>query len=99
MDKCCEMKGFLTFITLHLIAKGPLSGDEIRTELEKRRGTKPSPGTIYPCLKSLLNQGLIKYHKASKKEKRYQLSKEGKRALTIATKQFIQMFGDILKED
>lgn len=94
MDKCCEMKGFLTFLVLRLIAKQPMSGDDIREELAKRRGTKPSPGTIYPCLKHLVQEGLIEECDGCGKEKMYVLTKEGKQAVAAATKQFVRMFGD-----
>ena len=53
------MKGFLSFIVLKLISKKNMSGDEIRGELKKRRGSRPSPGTIYPVLKSLNQSGFI----------------------------------------
>ena len=96
MDHCCEMKGFLTFMTLKLISKNPMSGDDIRNELEKRKGTKPSPGTIYPCLKHMVSKGLIKECADCGKEKKYELTKEGKSVLTISTKRFVRMFGDML---
>ncbi len=96
MDNCCDMRGFLTFIVLKLIAKKPMSGDAIREELKKRRGTKPSPGTIYPCLKHLVQAGFIEECKDCGKEKKYVLTKEGKRALANASRQFVQMFGDLL---
>ena len=51
--KCCEMKGYLTYLILWIIGKNSMNGAEIGRELEKRRGTKPSPGTIYPALKEL----------------------------------------------
>jgi PadR family transcriptional regulator, regulatory protein PadR len=41
------------------LGKDSMNGAEISKELEKRRGTKSSPGTIYPALKELKNKGLI----------------------------------------
>lgn len=95
MDKCCEMRGFLTFLVLRLIAKKPMSGDNIRQELEKRKGTRPSPGTIYPCLKNLVEEGFIEECSDGAKEKKYALTKEGKRVVEVATRQFVRMFGDM----
>ena len=59
MQKCCDMRGFLSFLVLRLIKTQPRSGEDIRQELERRRGSRPSPGTIYPVLKSLSNNGWI----------------------------------------
>ena len=95
MPKCCEMKGFLTFLVLKLIGKKPYSGEEIRQELEIRKGTKPSPGTIYPVLKSLAANGWIKEIKSKGKEKRYHLTPSGKKELANATKRFLALFCDI----
>ena len=77
-----------------------MSGEDIRTEIEKRRGTRPSPGTIYPCLKHLVDTGLIEEEKdkvkTTGKEKKYVLTQQGKKALDTATRQFIRIFGDML---
>lgn len=93
------MKGFLNFLILRLIAKQPMSGDAIREEILKRKGTKPSPGTIYPCLKHLVQEGFIEECNNCGKEKKYVLTSQGKRAVTIATRQFIQTFGDFFNEN
>ena len=53
------MKGYLTYLILWNLRKKNMNGAEITREFEKRRGTKPSPGTIYPALKELKNNGLI----------------------------------------
>jgi len=98
MEKCCEMKGFLSFLVLRLISKGPKSGEELRREIEKRKGKRPSPGTIYPVLKSLSEDGFIEEIKDSGKEKKYKLTKEGEKEIKIATKKFLETFCD-LKED
>jgi len=98
MKKCCDMRGFLSFIVLRLINKNSMSGEELRTEIEKRKGTRPSPGTIYPVLKSLSKGGLIKETPDSGKEKRYTLTADGKKELKIATNKFIMMFSDMKEE-
>ncbi len=98
MDKCCDMRGFLAFTVLRLMAKKKMSGEDIRKELEKRKGSKPSPGTIYPVLKSLSENGWIEELKDSGKEKKYRLTREGKRELDAATRKFVAMFCD-MKED
>ena len=92
------MKGFLSFLVLRLISKGAKSGEELRQEIMKRKGTKPSPGTIYPVLKVLSEDGLIEEIKDTGKEKKYKLTKNGEKEIKIATKKFIETFCD-LKED
>ncbi len=36
-----------------------MHGQEIAEEIAKRKGERPSPGTIYPALKSLREMGFI----------------------------------------
>jgi len=98
MGKCCDMKGYLTFIVLKMISSGAMSGENIRQEIEKRKGHKPSPGTIYPVLKSLSENQLIEEVESGGKEKKYRLTLDGKRELRLAIKHFIATFCD-MKED
>ena len=98
MDKCCQMKGFLSFLVLRLISKGPKSGEELRQEIMKRKGSRPSPGTIYPVLKVLSGNGFIEEIKGSGKEKKYKLTKHGEKEIKIATKKFVETFCDMKEE-
>lgn len=75
-----------------------MSGEEIRQELEKRKGHKPSPGTIYPVLKSLSDNGWIEETPESGKVKTYNLTKSGKMELKEATKKFVSLFCDMSEE-
>lgn len=92
------MRGFLRFIVLRLISQNDMSGEDISKEIQKRKGTKPSPGTIYPVLKALSKNGLIKEIKSIGKEKKYTITKEGKKELEIATKRFVSIFCDMKKD-
>ena len=92
------MRGFLSFIVLKLISKKNMSGEDIRQELKKRKGSKPSPGTIYPVLKSLSVSGFIEEAKKSGKTKKYKLTKRGQKELRIATKKFCEIFYDMGNE-
>ena len=74
-----------------------MSGEEIRVEIEKRNGQKPSPGTIYPVLKTLSEYGWLQ-SKEHGKEKIYRLTKDGKRELAEATRRFISIFCDMGEE-
>jgi len=68
-----------------------MTGSEITQELEQRKGHRPSPGTIYPVLKKLKEQGLI----IDDQEKRYQLTPQGKQTLTDHIETFFDTFCDI----
>ena len=92
------MKGFLSFIVLKLISKKNMSGDDIRKELNARRGSNPSPGTIYPVLKSLSESGLIQEIKNGGKVKKYKLTSRGKKEINAATKKFCTIFYDMKEE-
>ena len=85
------MKGYLTYTILWLLSKESLNGAEITRELQKRRGTKPSPGTVYPALKELNEKGLI----AIDENKRYSLTKKGRKELKTGCTLFCKMFYDM----
>ncbi len=91
---CCDMRGMLSFLILFLLSKKEMSGNELAKEIEKRKGEKPSPGTIYPALKSLRESKFIK-ETSSEKEIFYTLTEEGKSALKKAKTQFCKTFADI----
>ena len=84
------MKGFLSYLILWILSKEKMCGTHIALELEKRRGTKPSPGTLYPALKELKENGLITCDKG----KAYSLTKKGEKELKIACKDFCKTFHD-----
>ena len=68
-----------------------MTGAEITIELEKRRGKKPSPGTIYPVLKHLNETNILLVDK----DKRYSLTERGKKALEAHLDSFVNTFYDI----
>ena len=96
--ECCDMRGFLSFIVLRLISKRQMSGQEISQEIKKRKGSKPSPGTIYPVLKALSESGFIEEISSKSKVKKYKLTRKGKKELGIATGKFCQIFYDMKDE-
>jgi DNA-binding PadR family transcriptional regulator len=93
--ECCDMRGLLGFLILFLLSKKPMHGQEIASELAKRRGEKPSPGTIYPALKSLKDLGFLSEEKEGKTII-YGLSPKGEKALEIAKKRFTKTFLGII---
>jgi len=91
MPHQCRMKGFLSFLILWIVNKKKMTGAEIAIELEKRKGHRPSPGTIYPVLKDLKEKGLLKIND----DKRYSLTKQGKNELEVSINSFFDTFCDI----
>jgi len=75
-------KGFLRYYVLKLLKDKPMSGSEIMEEVGKETGGrwKPSPGSVYPLLAWLQDNGYIK--EMPKEEggiKRYMLTEQGEK--------------------
>jgi len=95
--ECCDMRGMLSFFILWLLTKKPMHGQKIAEEIARRRGTKPTPGTIYPALKDLSKRGLIKREKQGKKVI-YSLTDKGREGIKKACQYFCNAFGEIFEE-
>ncbi len=93
----CDMRGMLSFQILWLLSKGDMNGERIAEEIEKRRGEKPKPGTLYPALKDLNGSGLVK-GKKSGREVVYSITKSGRAAVKVSTAYLCRSFGDIFTE-
>jgi DNA-binding PadR family transcriptional regulator len=89
-ESSCEMKGFLSLLILWMLNKHSLTGAEIAMQIAHRRGSKPSPGTIYPALKDLKEKGLI----SANKKKEYSLTKKGREELHHGLQMFCTVFSD-----
>ena len=85
------MKGFLSYLILWILRNKKMNGAEISRELETRRSTKPSPGTLYPALKELKDKGLIE----PDENKYYSLTDKGKKELDSACNFFCKAFYDM----
>ena len=73
-------KGFLRYEVLESLSEKPMSGSEIITEVEKKTDGrwKPSPGSIYPLLAWLQDDGYIKETPSQQNGmKRYTLTDKG----------------------
>ena len=73
-----------------------MHGQEIASELAKRRGEKPSPGTIYPALKSLKDAGFLSEVKEGKTII-YRLTPRGEKALELAKNRFTRTFFGVIR--
>jgi len=73
-------KGFLRYRVMQLLKERPMSGSELTSEVEKETGGrwKPKPGSMYPLLKHLLEDGLTTELPVEGGIKRYELTEEGK---------------------
>ncbi len=92
----CDMRGMLSFLILWILAQKPVHGQQIAKEIGKRKGAKPTPGTIYPALKELKRRGMIKSEKRGRTVV-YSITPKGRRSLNLACGHVCAMFGDIVK--
>ncbi|MDW7727753.1 MAG: PadR family transcriptional regulator [Candidatus Methanoperedens sp.] len=95
--ECCDMRGMLSFLIMWFLSKRPMYGEEIAQELEKMKGNKPTPGTIYPALKHLQNNGLV----TSQKDGRniiYSLTEKGATTSKQAFEYFCNMFEPVFND-
>ncbi len=74
-----------------MLRNDKMNGSEITDEMEKRRGRRFSPGTIYPVLKKLKDKGLI----IDDEEKRYSLTEKGQKELIVRIDNFFKTFHDL----
>lgn len=95
----------LGFLILFLLSKEPMHGQALADEIAKRKGEKPSPGTIYPALKNLREAGFIKEEEEGEGEEDknkdgkvivYSLTPRGVSALKLAKRRFTRTFLGIL---
>ena len=72
-------------------------GQEIAEMLGKMRGTKPTPGTIYPALRELRKHRLIDVKKEGRTTS-YSLTEKGVKELRKACEYFCFAFGEIFEK-
>jgi len=94
-SSACDMRGYLSFLILWIVSKKPASGAEIARELEKRKGCRPNPGTIYPALKELVGKKAIAVAPKGGKEKVYTITPLGKSQMETARNSFCKTFYDV----
>jgi DNA-binding PadR family transcriptional regulator len=73
-------KGFIRFHVLQALSEQPMSGSELMDRIEQHTGGnwKPSPGSIYPLLSYLQDNGYIKELPIENGLKRYEIAQSGK---------------------
>lgn len=90
-------KGLLTLRIINELSKKSLCGDDLADIIGMRRGSKLTPGTIYPALKFLRRKKLVTVRKNGRK-KIYSLTPNGKKEYAALRKNFLEMFGTIFKK-
>ena len=75
--------GEIKFVILRLLKEKPRHGYEVIKALEERMGGcyTPSPGTVYPTLQLLVDQGHIRAVEADGGRKVYEITPEGEKYL------------------
>lgn len=75
-------KGFLRHVAIQLLRHGPMSGSEIMDQILEYTDYKPSPGSIYPMLANLQEEGLVEQSPDEEPSlKRYSLTEAGQAEL------------------
>lgn len=91
--------GFIKIHILYHASKEPIYGVGIMDEIG-RHGYAVSPGLIYPTLKSMETQGLLKSHKQvvkGKVRKYYETTEKGLEVLDESRKKITELVNEVLK--
>jgi len=77
-------RGAVRGAILRLLAERPMHGYELIGELEERTGGRwrPSPGSVYPTLAQLEDEGLVRAVAGEDDKRRYELTDAGRTWLT-----------------
>lgn len=89
-----DLRGFLRLLILHELSKRPLCGDDLAEIVGKKKGSKLTPGTIYPVLKKFKKAKLVDIKKQGRK-KLYHLTEEGKNEYKNSRVYIKKIFGDM----
>ena len=74
----------LRHITLNILKQEPMSGSELTEQINEYADWRPSPGSMYPLLASLQEEGLIMpYEDEDTTLKRFTLTDEGMRLVEV----------------
>ena len=87
--KC--VRSFLEFIILGLIKKKPISGYDIITYIYDRFQILLSPGTVYPTLSALEEQGYITSFNEARK-RLYTLTKKGESVINQMAIEYLRCY-------
>lgn len=89
-----DFRGFLCFQILDKLSQEPLYGEVLAQEIGAKKFGKLTPGTIYPALKMLRENKLVKFRRDNQK-KVYCLTPKGTKEHRIAKKLFKSIFKNL----
>ena len=92
-----EFKGFLSFLILHELRYKSLAGEDLAKKIGRRKGSTLTPGTIYPALKKLRENGYVAFEKNGRR-KVYSLTDKGLNELEEQYKLFSRYFYGLKKQ-
>lgn len=86
-------RGDVRSAVLALLAEQPMHGYQIIQEIERRSGGawKPSPGSVYPTLQQLEDEGLVRAQELEGRRV-YRLTEEGQRVATDRAEEFADLW-------
>lgn len=92
-------KGDVRTAVLGLLAEKPMHGYQIIQQIEERSGGswKPSPGSVYPTLQLLADEGLIKAEESNGR-KTYSLTEEGREVADAAAEKSAPWEGSSMRD-
>jgi PadR family transcriptional regulator PadR len=92
--------GLIRLHILHHAAEGPIYGQAMIDELG-RHGYRLSPGTLYPILHGLEEQGYLRSAakvRDGRSRRVYRATPHGRKALVAARKQVQELFGEMFED-
>ncbi|MAG47937.1 hypothetical protein CL617_04995 [archaeon] len=94
LPKYVDLRGLLSFQIMHEIKKKQYCGEDLASIIGERKGNKLTPGTIYPTLKKLRENNLVKFNQNGRK-KIYCLTKKGVKEYKISKRILNSLFKKI----
>jgi len=90
------LAGNLRLLVLKLLSSKDMSGYDLMKTIYERTGRKPSPGSMYPLLEGLKQEGRMTVKEVGR-AKRYSITESGKRELSDVSAQKDELVGNIRK--
>ncbi len=92
-----DMRGLLSFHIAWILGQRRMYGEELIEELGRRRDDEPSPGTLYPAIKKLKEDGLVEDERKGRRVV-YGLTARGRREVETAADYFRKVYGEVIEK-
>lgn len=90
------LAGNLRLLVLKLLSSKDMSGYDLMKTIHEKTGRKPSPGSMYPLLESLKQEGRITVREVGR-AKRYSMTETGRKELSEVSAQKDGLMANIRK--